>query len=139
MTSESTIVANLIRSNNGLLGYDHFSPEGWATVESLIARGKVERRGGLLFAVATKAGKLTATTTEDAPVVTMDTTVSVRIGSDVYAGKVKRVTAATVTVQYGRSGSSELTFRPYAGGGWRAHADYVLVLGESETRLDPQF
>lgn len=76
MTSESTIVANLIRSNNGLLGYDHFSPEGWATVEGLIARGKVERRDGLLFAVATKAGKLTATTTEDAPVVTMDTPVS---------------------------------------------------------------
>lgn len=140
MTSKYTATANLIRSNDGMLSYGHFNAEGRAVVDTLIKRGTVyENPNGTLTALATKAGKMTATTTEDAPVVAMDTPVSVRIGSDVYAGKVKRVTAATVTVQYGRSGSSELTFRPYAGGGWRAHADYVLVLGESETRLDPQF
>jgi hypothetical protein len=85
------------------------------------------------------------TNTPKAPTVTLETPVSVRIGSDQYMGKVISLTACSVRVAYGRNDSSierrvhgELIFRP-SRGAWRCPHGHRLVLDECETHLDPCF
>jgi hypothetical protein len=133
--SNAKYILNLIQSNDGLTR-DHFDAEGWGTIQKMAEQGKVEiLPGDRVKALPTKSTDQFSTKTTKAPLVSKDTLVSVRIGSDKYAGKVLKVTDSTVTVAYG-SGSHEMTFRP-SKGSWRFSDDYRLVLGESETVLDP--
>jgi hypothetical protein len=79
-----------------------------------------------------------ATTTDKAPVVTLETLVSICVGSDQYAGRVTKVTRSTVTVAFKDSGGlngKEYIFKPRKNH-WRAARVYVLLLGESATKLD---
>lgn len=78
---------------------------------------------------------MTSTTTTKAPTVTSDMLVSVRIGSDMYAADIVRVTGSTVTVSYGGFNDTR-TFRP-SNGRWVSDGSYRLVLGVRETILDP--
>jgi hypothetical protein len=154
--------------NNGACPTRYYdTPEGLAAMERLVQTGRARfvmrgKEGQVIFtagtgetyieAIATVAGEQTSTTTDKAPVVTMETPVSVTIGSDQYAATVVRVTASTVVVKHGRRG--EMTFRPYVSKskqydaqaktwvpyrGWRANENYYLVIGESKTELDPSF
>jgi hypothetical protein len=96
--------------------------------------------------------KLLHTMSPDVAQVGIDTPVSVFIGSDQYAGRVVRFTAATVTVSFGYSEDTR-TFRPrvYRGArrlnedgswgpcyGWMS-GPYHLRVGESETVLSREF
>ena len=71
--------------------------------------------------------------------ISTETPVSIRIGSDVYAAKIARVTPHTIVVREGSKGNGMMhTFR-FLRGSWRASRHYVLEIGECETRLDPSF
>lgn len=92
-----------------------------------------------------------STATTAAPLVNLNTPVSIQVGTDQYAAKVVSVTEASVLVSC-PSLIAEYTFRPcicgkYANGevitGWRTgslkRGFRDLVLGESITRLDIEF
>ncbi len=79
-----------------------------------------------------------ATTTDKAPTITLETLVSICVGSDQYAAKVVRVTNSTVEVAFTHSGGLDgkrLIFRPRRDR-WKAGKSYHLHLGESVTKLD---
>lgn len=79
-----------------------------------------------------------STTTDKAPVVSLDTQVSICIGTDQYSAKVVRVTNTTVEVAFTHRGlrdGKSLIFRPRRNR-WAAGRSYALRLGESVTRLD---
>lgn len=79
-----------------------------------------------------------ATTTGKAPTVTLETLVSICVGSDQYAAKVVKVTRSTVTAAFKSSGGmngKELIFRARRNS-WKAGRSYYLYLGESVTKLD---
>lgn len=95
---------------------------------------------------------MTHTTHPHAPVVDLYTPVSIRVGSDVYAARIIKITGSTVTVESGPEWNPERnTFRPYQGGnhpdgtpiwGWASGPKgcrIYLVRGRSETVLDPSF
>jgi hypothetical protein len=131
-------ILEMIKSNDGLLTLNHFDKAGQDAIAKMVSGGKVEvLPTGRIKASAPKPTTQKATTTTKAPKVTTDTLVSVRIGSDQYAGAVLAVTDATVTVAYGSSGK-QMTFYP-SKGKWRYSDDYRLVIGESETELDRSF